>query len=299
MGGYLKCIDPDNVNKYVVISEGDIGFYEDVDGVPKLATAVTQLGLYNVTNGGSVVTDERFVTKYGMPQVFVSPNSVNVFNVNGVGLDQELNIQSPAVSVDGAGRASFSVSGGLTKKTTGSGSLLVPSSGQRIWYSYDGDKNTPITNGEDYVEKFAAEWAIPAINAKSASACARVWGNAIRCSSAWQYCSSSWEYSLAVGIGNGASAFYWGTPTSGIKPNDTEPMLVSAAVNGAQSGSHIHVKVECEASTSNVSTSIPISYGQQWAIGNNPMLPLYVNCLPDDGSISAAGSGFTALVMGR
>ncbi|EXG78370.1 hypothetical protein [Cloacibacillus evryensis] len=307
MGGYLKCVSPDSPNKYVVISEGDIGFYEDVNGSPKLATAITQLGLYSVTNGGTVRTEERFVTKYGMPQVFVSPRSVNIFNVNGIELDQEINIKSPVVAVDDAGRATFGVSGGLTKKTTGNGSLLVPRIEQRIWHDHN-DFFDDFTSGEgyhDYVERFSAEWAVPVISAKSAVACARVYGNAMRTRlnpqqpTGWEYCTSSWNYSLRVGIGNGAGVFSWGTATTGVKPNNADPLLISASVSGSQSGSHVHVKVECSASQMNVITN-SASFYSQWFGGNNPMIPLYVNCLPDEGDISASSSGgFTALVVGR
>lgn len=319
MSEFLKCAAEGTPNDCVVITDGDIRFYDDVNGEPKLSTAITQLGLYGVAHGETVVTNERFVTKYGSPQVFVAPNSLQTFAIEGIELNQGIYIESPNVTVDDAGRASFDISGGLIGSSRNdSGAALVPRLDQRVLYEYNdiikdwyntipGIENSywwDYADYYDYVERYYAEWILPVFSAKSASVCACVCGNATRTrktyqpARGWEVCSSSWNYSLKVGIGGSTEASIWGETVTGIKPKDDAPIFVTAQVTGGN-GTHVHISVECEASTENVTPSSS-GYGQGQEGENRAMVPLFVNIIPmDDFIVSQPEAGFTALVVGR
>lgn len=320
MTEFLKCAADGAPNDCVVITDGDIRFYDEVNGEPKLSTAITQLGLYSVENGGTVVTNERFVTRYGMPQVFLAPSSLKTFAIEGVELDQGVYIESPSVTVDDAGRASFGAKGGLVgyPNDDGCGSVLVPRLDQRVLYEYNDytkdwyDTIPGILNSYywdyagyyDYVERYYAEWTLPVFSAKSASVCASVVGNALRTRKnyqppqGWEACAASWDYSLRIGIGGSLEASIWGDAVTGIKPNDDVPIFVSAYVAGG-SGTHVHIQMECKASTENVSLS-NLMFRQQQQGENRAIVPLFVNVDPDENIVaSQSEASFTALVVGR
>ena len=73
MGGFLKCVDPDDPNKFLLIRDGEIVFYENINGVPTPVTPMTQIGLYDAAGGESFTPNERYKEA---PEVFVQPRSI-------------------------------------------------------------------------------------------------------------------------------------------------------------------------------------------------------------------------------
>lgn len=278
MGEYLKCVDPDNANKFVVISDGDIGFYEDVGDSPVLATAITQAGLYTITNGVALNPAERYTTKFGNPQVFLVPQRIKTFVHDGAAINQEININTPSLSVSASGVATISVSGGLRGANGNGGVIVVP----KNYHRTNSDINTLM-------------WSIPVGGVSTAIvyACVMNWGTKI-IPTETNYDDESWltgvDYSLQVGIGGAAGASCYGETVSGAK-NDTGVRFISASVSGT-AGTHVHVVATARGNNTLLSSALRGSLFRKELISL-----LGISCLP--GGDLFGSNSYTALVVGR
>lgn len=217
--GYMKCTDPNNPNKYILLTEGDIKFYEDISGSPTLAAALTQINIYDITAGGSITSEQRYRGDPDPPQVYVEPKRLRTFDYGGISMDQRIEINDPSVvHSPSTGKCQITVSGGL-RAAQGSAMAVAPLSGYRT--------NTDDEN---------PTWAVPA----SGLSAATVYG-----------CITNWfvihndannygvSYSLNVGIGTSAGANYWGAGASGSF-SDGQTHFVQASVSGAV-GDYLHI----------------------------------------------------------
>ena len=106
MGGFLKCVDPDDPNKFLLIRDGEIVFYENINGVPTPVTPMTQIGLYDAAGGESFTPNERYKEA---PEVFVQPRSIRTVEINGAGIDQMIEIDAPEITGLSAGKYQINI----------------------------------------------------------------------------------------------------------------------------------------------------------------------------------------------
>ena len=117
MSGYLKCTDPDNPNKYILLTEGDIRFYEDVGGVPTPAAALTQINIYDIASGGSLTPGQRYTGDPEPPQVYLEPKRLRTFDYGGLAMDQRIEIDAPTVvHSPSTGKCQITVNGGRQRR---------------------------------------------------------------------------------------------------------------------------------------------------------------------------------------
>lgn len=220
MGGFLKCVDPDDQNKFLLIRNGEIVFYENVGGVPTPVTPMTQIGLYEAAEGQSLIPNERYKEA---PEVFVQPRSIRTVDVNALGIDQSIEIDAPVVTSQGAGKYQISISGGL--KGSGAGYTAVA---PLEIYRTNGDDANPT-------------WAVPVSGITEATVYGTVCGGIKARPNPNDYIHLyGINYTLRIGIGvYQAGPDYWGTAVSG-NHRQTGATQVIASVNGAV-GNYLHI----------------------------------------------------------
>lgn len=220
MSGYMKCTDPDNPNKYILLTEGDIRFYEDVGGVPTPAAALTQINIYDITSGGSLTPGQRYTGDPEPPQVYLEPKRLRTFDYGGLAMDQRIEIDAPTVvHSPSTGKCQITVNGGL-RAAAGSAVAVAPLSAYRT--------NTDELN---------PAWVVPVSGISGAT----VYGIV----SNWFWTSGTYDnygirYTLNAGIGaTSAGADYWGAAGSGSF-SDGATHFVQASVSGT-SGNYLYI----------------------------------------------------------
>lgn len=265
MGGFLKCVDPDDQNKFLLIRTGEIVFYENVGGVPTPVTPMTQIGLYEAAEGQSLIPNERYKEA---PEVFVQPRSIRTVDVNALGIDQSIEIDAPVVTSQGAGKYQISISGGL--KGADSGYTAVA---PLEIYRTNTDNNNPT-------------WAVPVNGITEAV----VYAYVMNCFRNSHYDGYGINYTLRAGIGvYQAGPDYWGAMVSGNhrKIGYTQ---ISASVSG-NAGNYLHITGAI------ASDGLVFQSGETVDIEPRLML-LGVRCRGGGSSISGSPS-FAAVVVGR
>ena len=216
VGGFLKCVDQDDPNKFLLIRDGEIVFYENINGAPTPVTPMTQIGLYEAAAGQSFTPNERYKEA---PEVFVQPRSIRTVDVNALGIDQSIEIDAPAVTSQGAGKYRITISGGL--KGSGAGYTAVA---PLEIYRTNGDDSNPT-------------WAVPVSGITEATVYAYVM-NHFRAS---HYLHGyGINYTLRIGIGvSQIGPDYWGETVFGNhkKIGYTQ---ISASVSG-NAGNYLHI----------------------------------------------------------
>lgn len=219
MSGYLKCTDPDNPNKYILLTEGDIRFYEDVGGVPTPAAALTQINIYDIASGGSLTPGQRYTGDPEPPQVYLEPKRLRTFDYGGLAMDQRIEIDAPTVvHSPSTGKCQITVNGGL-RAAAGSAVAVAPLSAYRT--------NTDELN---------PAWVVPVSGISGAT----VYGFITNWIASGDYNKYGIRYTLNVGIGaTSAGADYWGASASGsFSDGATHP--IQASVSGT-SGNYLHI----------------------------------------------------------
>lgn len=271
--GYMKCTDPDNPNKYILLTEGDIKFYEDISGSPTLAAALTQINIYDIAAGGSITSEQRYRGDPDPPQVYVEPKRLRTFDYGGISMDQRIEINDPSVvHSPSTGKCQITVSGGL-RAAQGTIVAAAPLAAYRT--------NTGDTS---------PAWKIPVSGVVEATAYGYVTN--------WYSDENSSEtsnkygltYSLNIGIGTSAGANYWGAGASGSF-SDGATHAVQAAVSGA-SGDYIHISASLSSNGALFSSA-----GEGYDFG--PCFALLgVRCVAGN-KILSDNDIFSAVVVGR
>lgn len=265
MSGYLKCTDPDDPNKFVLIREGDIVFYENIGGTPTPVTSITQIGLYDVMAGESFTPFERYKEA---PEVFIQPRSIRTVDVNALAIDQNIEINSPTVTSLGSGKYQISVSGGLKGSAAG--------------YTAVAPLEIYRTNSDDA----NPTWAVPVSGVTEAVVYAYIM-NYYRASHSLCY---GINYTLRAGIGEYSSGpDYWGTLISG-NHRQTGYTQISASVNGDK-GNYLHITGSIASDGS--------SFLNSEAIDIEPRLMLLGARCKGGGSGTSDPPSFTSVVVGR
>lgn len=221
MSGYLKCTDPNDPNKYILLSEGDISFYENIGGVPTLTTALTQINIYDIASGGSLIPGQRYRGTPDPPQVYIEPKKLRTFDYGGISMDQQIEIGDPTVSHSAAtGKCQVSVSGGL-RSVAGGVVAVAPLSGYRT----NSDDDNPT-------------WMVPV----SGIAAATVYGYITNWMPGGDDVSKyGISYSFSAGIGStSAGADYWGAGASGSF-SDGATHLIQTSVSGT-AGNYLYIR---------------------------------------------------------
>ena len=269
MSEFLKCVDPDDSNKFVLIREGDIVFYENIGGTPTPVTSITQIGLYDVAAGGSVTPNERYKEA---PEVFVQPRNIRTVDVNALGIDQTIEIDSPVVTNLGSGKYQISVSGGLKGSAAG--------------YTAVAPLEIYRTNSDDA----NPTWAVPVSGITEAT----VYGYVSGYFKVYGTQSSSFyglNYTFRAGIGvyqNGPD--YWGTAATGSY-NGAGRQQVIASVSGA-AGNYLHI-------AGNLSQGASISVSGFQVDRYTPLIKLLGTRCKSGGNVISGDAVFTAAVVGR
>lgn len=267
--GYMKCTDPVNPNKYILLTEGDIKFYEDISGSPTLAAALTQINIYDIAAGGSVTSEQRYRGDPDPPQVYVEPKRLRTFDYGGISIDQRIEIDDPAVIHSAStGKCQITVSGGL-RAAQGSAVAVAPLSGYR-------------TNTND----LSPTWAVPVSGIVQAS----VYGYVTNWFSDGDVKKYGISYSLNVGIGTSAGANYWGAGASGSF-SDGATHAVQATVSGA-SGDYLHI------SASIASNGVLFSSSGEKFDSDPRLVLLGARCVAGN-KILSDNDIFSAVVVGR
>lgn len=267
MSEFLKCADPDDPNKFVLIQDGEIVFYENINGVPTPVTSLTQIGLYDVTAGESFTPSERYKET---PEVFVQPRTIRTVDVNALGIDQSIEIDSPTVTSLGSGKYQISVSGGLKGSAAG--------------YTAVAPLEIYRTNSDDV----NPTWAVPVSGITEATVCGYVMNFF-----AQSYMSNLYgiSYTVRAGIGQYQSGpDYWGTAATGSH-RKTGYTQVSASVSG-NAGNYLHIAANLASDGSVVASSS----------NNVDMAPRFMllgaRC-HGGGDAVTNSAVFTAVVVGR
>lgn len=265
MGGFLKCVDPDDQNKFLLIRNGEIVFYENVGGVPTPVTPMTQIGLYEAAAGQSFTPNERYKEA---PEVFVQPRSIRTVDVNALAIDQNIEINSPTVTSFGSGKYQISVSGGLKGSAAG--------------YTAVAPLEIYRTNSDDA----NPTWSVPVSGVTEAVVYAYIM-NFFRNS---HYDGYGINYTLRAGIGvYQAGPDYWGATVSGNhrKIGYTQ---ISASVSG-NAGNYLHIAGTIASDGSVFQSGEPVDI--------EPRLMLLGARCKGGGSSISGSSAFTAVVVGR
>ncbi len=270
MGGWFKCADPDDANKFLLIRDGDIVFYENVNGSPTPVTPITQISLHNVTSGGSVTPSARYAET---PEVFVQPRSIRTFDIDASAMDQTIEIDSPTVTaLSNEGQYKISVSGGLTA-----------SSG----YTAVAPLETYRTNDDDE----NPTWAVPVAGITAAT----VYGYAmgffqVSGSSSSTFYAASYTFRAGIG-GYQSGADYWGTSATGSCSGSTR-VQVAASVSGS-AGNYLHIAASFSKGSA---ISSPSGYYRGYG---SPTLRLFGARCKGGGEADDGSPAFTAVVVGR
>ena len=269
MGGFLKCADPDDANKFVLVRDGDIVFYENINGAPTPVTSITQVNSYNLESGVAFTPPERYRSA---PDVYVMPRQIRTFNAGAVSMDQELDIETPIVAAGAAsGQYTVTINGGL--KCGGTGYAAVAPMGV---YRSNEDNMNPT-------------WAVPVSGVKEAVVYARVSG----------FCTSSpygygLHYIFRAGIGEyQAGPDYWGTNVTGDFA-DLSTHIISCSVSG-NAGNYLHIAANLSSNGTHVTSRELLDMHED----NAPVMwILGARCRGGDDLISD-GTVFTAVIVGR
>lgn len=269
MSEFLKCADPDDPNKFVLIQDGEIVFYENINGVPTPVTSLTQIGLYDVTAGESFTPSERYKEA---PEVFTQPRTIRTVDVNALGIDQSIEIDSPTVTSLDAGKYQIQISGGLKGSAAGY-TAVAP---QEIYRTNSDDANPT--------------WAVPVSGITEAT----VYGYVSGYFKVYTTEYSSFyglNYTFRVGIGVYQSGpDYWGTASSGSY-NGAGRQQVVASVSG-NAGNYLHI-------AGNLSRGSGISVSGYQIDRDVPRLTLLGARCKGGGSAVTNNAVFTAVVVGR
>lgn len=267
MSEFLKCVDPDDPNKFVLIQDGEIVFYENINSAPTPVTSLTQIGLYDVTAGESFTPSERYKEA---PEVFVQPRSIRTVDVNALGIDQSIEIYNLTTTSLGSGRYQISVSGGLKGSAAG--------------YTAVAPLEIYRTNSDDA----NPTWAVPVSGITEAMVYGYVMNLFAEAYGATLYGIS---YTFRVGIGQYQSGpDYWGASVTGShrKVGYTQ---VSASVSGA-AGNYLHIAANLASDGSVVASNS----------NNVDMAPRFMllgaRC-KGGGSAETSNAVFTTVVVGR
>lgn len=269
MSAFLKCVDPDDPNKFVLIREGDIVFYENINGTPTPVTSITQANLYDLETGSTITLDERYLSA---PEVFVQPRNIRTFDINAAGIDQSIEIDSPTVTSLGSGKYQISVSGGLR--------------GADLGYTAVAPLEIYRTNGDDA----NPTWAVPVSGITEATVYGYVSGYFKVFGS--QYSSFyGLNYTFRVGIGVYQSGpDYWGTAATGSYSGAGRQQVV-ASVSGA-AGNYLHI-------AGNLTQGASISISGYQIDRDVPRLTLLGARCKGGGDAVTNNAVFTAVVVGR
>ena len=253
----------------MLIREGDITFFEDVNGMPTPITAITQVGLYDIESNENVIPNERYKET---PEVFVQPRSIKTFEISGIDVDQSIEINTPTITPLSAGKYQISVSGGL-KTAAGGYTAVAPLE----IYRTNSDDSNPT-------------WAVPVKGITSATVYGYVSGRI----KVYQSGNTSFygiNYSVRTGIGTYQnSANYWGTVVSG-NHRQTGRTQVIASVSGAV-GNYLHIAATLASDGSSMSIS-----GNE--IDREPSFKLLGARCSGGGAAVSGNAVFTAVVVGR
>ncbi len=270
MGGFLKCVDSDDPNKFLLIRDGEIVFYENINGEPTPVTPMTQIGLYEAAEGQSFTPNERYKEA---PEVFIRPRSIRTVDVNALGIDQAIEIDAPVVTSQGAGRYQITISGGLK----GSGAGYTAVAPLEIYRTNSDDANPT--------------WAVPVSGITEATVYGYVSGRfAVRGADYSSFYGIN--YTFRVGIGKYRSGpDYWGTAAAG-NYRSVSALRVSASVSGS-AGNYLHIA----ASLASDGSSLSNVSGHD--IDSSPSFRLLGARCRGGGDIEAGGATFAAVVVGR
>lgn len=105
---FLKCSDVDNGNNAIVISDGEINIYKDINGTPTLFTPLSMITNNAVTVSSSATSTTSLGTYKYSPEVFVFPQKMQTYNANYINAIQEISISQPSISLGTDGKATIS-----------------------------------------------------------------------------------------------------------------------------------------------------------------------------------------------
>ena len=269
MSEFLKCVDPDDPNKFVLIQDGDIIFYENINGTPTPITSITQVGLYDVTAGENFTPEGRYKET---PEVFIHPRTIRTIDVNALGIDQNIEIDSPTVTSLDAGKYQIQITGGLKGSAAG--------------YTAVAPLEIYRTNSDDA----NPTWAVPVSGITEATVYGYVSGYFKIFGT--EYSSFyGLNYTFRVGIGVYQSGpDYWGTAATGSY-NGAGRQQVIASVSGDE-GNYLHI-------AGNLSRGSGISVSGYQIDRDVPRLTLLGARCKGGGDAVTSDAVFTAVVVGR
>jgi len=91
----VRCTDPNNVNNFIVLSQGKIGIYKDVAGAARLFTPLKKLGSGTVQSGQT----QELPGYWEDLSVFLFPSKVKTFDGQAQGISQKIVITDPSLSL--------------------------------------------------------------------------------------------------------------------------------------------------------------------------------------------------------
>lgn len=276
MNGYLRAVDESNRNKGVLIADGDIVFYEDINGVSTPVTAITQMDLYTIKSGVPLTPPNRYKSTDGGPQVFTQPKRVKTFASAAVYADQKIDITTPTVSATGnSGEYQISISGGL--KTQEASGVMIPL--------------TASIRGRGYSDA-AQTWVFSAPNISAAE----VWGsckgfvlNAYVGNSKYRYTGCT--FYLRVGVGASSSGpDVWGGYNT-VSFADAATHDIGASISGV-SGNYLFVQVSVASYSSFEGVA-------KWPVGDGIDLVLLGARVNVTSNILSDNADYDCVVCGR
>ena len=95
---YLKCADASNQNNFLIIENGKIGIYKDINGSAVLFKPLTQAHIQNVDITDATSLMESLGRYDNTPNIFVFPTNAKTYITGTMGINQLLSLGAPTVT---------------------------------------------------------------------------------------------------------------------------------------------------------------------------------------------------------
>ena len=232
----IQCIDPDDRNNFIILTEGKAEVYRDVNGVSRLFSPLQQIcaGVHPA-DGAAHPLAGRYERP---PALFVSPRNIQTYDGACRYLNQQMELGDSFLNALSGGRYEAGLTGGAKLKTRAASNVFYP-----VYDAREQIYNSSFTGGTDLVANFGQRtygpYHIPGITYARSALTGVVVGRYTAIAGYGQAPAEAMvdetDLTFSVGISPGTQApSSWGSsvvraPYAGVVPT----FAVEAAVSGA------------------------------------------------------------------
>lgn len=249
----IMCIDPENSNNFLILTEGKAEIYRDVNGVARLFSPLQQIRAGTMAADGNAHSlSGRYDSK---PAVFVVPSGLKTYDGTCRYIGQQAEVGDVFVNSLGDGKYEAGVTGGTKLKIPAAQNVFYP-----VYDAREQIYNLGTTGvGTELVASFGQRtygpYYIPGLT-RAKSALTGVILGQYTCSSGWSFpphdaMIRETDITFSVGISQGTAApSSWATATLRAPYIDTVPAFVVEA-EATGSGNYLWFRVALSIPTMN------------------------------------------------